>query len=99
MAEEDFVKKEEFNNLKKDVEKIKDDMVQNAKTLASIDGKIDIIKERITSADEISDLKLKPLDKRVENLEDTQKWLWRAIAGTSIGLILGLIFEVAKFIK
>lgn len=96
---DEFVKKEEFNNLKKDVEKIKDDMVQNAKTLASIDGKIDIIKERLTSTDEINNLKLEPIDKRVFVLEESQKWIRRTLAGTLIGVVIGIIVEVIKIVK
>lgn len=96
---EEFVKKEEFNNLKKDVEKIKDDMIENAKTLQSIDKKVDIIKERLTSTDEISELKLKPIEKRVDELEDGQKWLRRTVIGTLITVVIGIIVEVVKVIK
>ena len=34
---EEFVKREEFNNLKQDVEKIKEEMSESAKTLYSIE--------------------------------------------------------------
>ena len=98
MAEE-FVRIEEFNNLKKDVEKIKEDMNENAKTLQSIDKKVDIIKERLISTDEISELKLKPIDKRVTDLEDNQKWLRKTVIGTLITLVIGIIVEVIKLIK
>ena len=98
MAEE-FVGRKEFESLKNNVEKIQNDMIQNAKTLASIDGKIDIIKERLTSADEISDLKMKPLNERVSNLEDNQKWLWRTTTGAIITLILGIVVAVIKILK
>lgn len=98
MAEE-FVRREEFNNLKKDVEKIKEDMNENAKTLQSIDKKVDIIKERLISTDEISELKLKPIDNRVKELEDNQKWLRKTVIGTLIALVIGIIVEVIKLIK
>ena len=105
MAEE-FVGRTEFENLKSNVDKIQDnvskiqdDMIQNARTLVSIDGKVDIIKERLTSADEISNLKLKPLDERVSALEDSQKWLRRAVAGSCIGILIGVIVEVIRLIK
>ena len=96
---EDFVKREEFNNLKKDVEKIKDDMIENAKTLHSIDKKVDIIKEKLISTDEISELKIKPIEKRVDNLENNEDWLRKAIIGTLITVVVGIIVEVVKLIK
>lgn len=98
MADE-FVKREEFNELKRDVEKIKDNEIENAKTLQSIDNKVSIIKEKITSSDEINDLKLKPLSDRVDKLEDSKKWLWRTIGTTAIGLVFELIVGLIVLIK
>lgn len=98
MADE-FVKREEFNELKRDVEKIKDNEIENAKTLQSIDNKVSIIKEKLTSSDEINDLKLKPLSDRVDKLEDSKKWLWRTIGTTAIGLVFELIVGLIVLIK
>lgn len=98
MAEE-FVKQEEFNMVKKDVEKIKEDMRENAKTLATIDKKLDVITERLTSADKIDDLKLTPMEKRISKLEDNQSWLWRAFGGALIGIACKVIFDITTYIK
>ena len=98
MADE-FVKREEFNELKRDVEKIKDNEIENAKTLQSIDNKVSIIKEKLTSSDEINDLKLKPLSDRVDKLEDSKKWLWRTIGTTAIGLVFELIVGLIVLVK
>lgn len=75
---EDYVKREEFDILKKDVEKIKDEMTENAKTLQSIDKKIDVIAEKLINADKIDDLKLTPLQTRVDKLEENLSWVWKA---------------------
>ena len=91
---EDYVKREEFENLKKDVEKIKDDMAENTKTLNNIDKKIDVITERLTNADKIDDLKLNPLDARVTKLENGISWLWRLCAGA---IITGVISAIISF--
>ena len=54
---EEFVKREEFENLKKDVEKLEGNLIESEKLLQSIDKKIDVINEKITSSDKIDELK------------------------------------------
>lgn len=98
MAEE-YVKREEFDILKKDVEKIKDEMTENAKTLQSIDKKIDVIAEKLKNADKIDELKLNPLEKRVDRIENTQMWLWRTIGATLIGMTCKIIFDISNYVK
>ena len=98
MAEE-FVNREEFNMLKKDVEKIKDDMVENTKVLGGIDKKLDVITERLVNTDKISDLKLEPIENRLSKLENAQSWLWRTVGTTLIGILFKIIFDVSKLIK
>ncbi len=41
----------------------------------------------------ISDLKAKELEGRIDKLESTQMWLWRAIGGGIIGAVLALILK------
>lgn len=98
MAEE-YVKREEFDILKKDVEKIKDEMTENAKTLQSIDKKIDVITERLINADKIDDLKLNPIEKRVSKLEDNLSWVWRAFGAALIGIAVKVVFDISTYIK
>lgn len=96
---EEFVKREEFENLKKDVEKLEGNLIESEKLLQSIDKKIDVINEKITSSDKIDDLKFNPLESRIKKLEESGTWLWRTIGATIIGIVIKLIFDVSKFIK
>ena len=98
MAEE-FVNREEFNVLKEEVKSIKRDLDESQKLLVAIDKKIDIIDSKIITAAQIEDLKFKPLEKRVENLEDNQTWLRRCIYGGLIAFVIELIVNVVRFIK
>jgi len=96
---EEFVKREEFNNLKNDVERIKEEMSENAKTLQSIDKKIDVITERLVSSDKIDELKISPMEKRLTKLEDNQSWLWKAFGTALIGVLVKVVFDVSTHIK
>lgn len=91
---EDFVSKTEFLALKEEVNEIKKEMTENNKILQAIDKKIDIIDAKIVTADKIDDLKLSPLEKRVDVLEENQKWLRRTI----IGAVMAIIGEVVLFV-
>lgn len=95
MAEQ-FVKQAEFQALKKEVQEIKTDLAQSEKLLQLIDKKIDVINEKLISANTINELKIKPLEKRVEKLEDSQIWLRRAVLGSAITLIVEAIIFVVK---
>lgn len=79
MAEE-FVSREEFNTLKKEVQDIKKEMAENQKILQAIDKKIDVIAEKMVSGEKIDELKLQPLEKRVEKLEENHSWLSKTVA-------------------
>lgn len=91
---EEFVRKEDFNNLKQEVEKIKVDIIENTKTLQSIDKKIDVITERLISSDKIDELKLNPIEKRLSKLEDNNSWLWKLCA---TAIITGIISAIISF--
>lgn len=98
MADE-FVKREEFENLKKDVEKLEGNLLESEKLLQTIDKKIDVISEKIANSSTIDDLKFNPLESRIKKLEESGTWLWRTIGATIIGIVIKLIFDVSKFIK
>ena len=96
---EEFVKREEFENLKKDVEKLEGNLIESEKLLQSIDKKIDVISEKIANSSTIDALKFNPLESRIKKLEESGTWLWRTIGVTIIGIVIKLIFDVSKFIK
>lgn len=88
----------EFKNLSKRVDQLERQNNENENLLREIDKKVDIIFEKIVNADKTEnlklqniDLKLQPINERVEKLEDSKKWLWRSIGGTALGLIATLI--------
>ena len=95
---ENFVSRNEFNSLKQEVQELKTEMDENKKILVVIDKKIDVITERIANGDKIDDLKLKPLNKRVSDLEEGYKWLQRTVGATLIGIAIKIFFEVSKYI-
>lgn len=95
---EEFVSKQEFIALKEEVNEIKKEMAESSKILQAIDKKIDIINEKILTADKIDDLKFSPLEKRVKKVEDSQDWLWKTVTGTIIGMVLKIIFDISKIL-
>lgn len=88
---EDFVNREEFNTLKNEVKELKEEIIEYKGILQQIDKKIDIITERIANSDKIDELKLQPLNKRVDKLEENQSWLWKLCASIIITGIIGAI--------
>lgn len=90
------VGREEFELLKDEVKKIKQDMEQNSRILQSIDKKVDIINEKIVNGEEIDQLKLLAVEKRVGILEESQKWLRRTAMASAISIIAGAIVWVIK---
>lgn len=95
---EEFVGRQEFESLKKDVHELKESRERDSKLLISIDKKIDIIFERLSSADKTDDLKMQSLSNRVAKLEENQGWLSKTVAGTIIGIIIKIIFDVSKLV-
>ena len=92
MAEE-YVSRNEFEQLKKEVAEIKKSMSESEKLLQEIDKKIDIINEKIVTSEKIDELKINPIQKEIDSIKDSNKWLWRTIAGTIIGLIINYILK------
>ena len=98
MAEE-FVGRTEFNLLKEEVNEIKKDLDESQKLLQIIDKKLDVINEKVLTSDKIEELKLTPLEKRVDKLEDSQTWLRRAVLGSVLAIISEAVIFVIKLIK
>lgn len=85
---ENYVGKEEFNILVKRVDKMEEQNEKNEKLLQEVDKKVDIILEKIVNADKQEQLKLAPMEEKLNEVKDNQKWLWRSVGGTAIGLII-----------
>lgn len=96
---EEFVGRKEFDSLKEEVNAIKKDLAESQKLLTQIDKKLDVINEKIITSDKIDDLKLAPLEKRVDKLEDSQLWLRRSLIGEAITIIGGIIIYVLQIMK
>ena len=95
---EEFVNRTEFNILKDEVNEIKKDVAESSRILTTIDKKIDVIDAKMITAKEIDDLKLTPLQKRVETLEESHKWLRRTLFTTIGGGIIAIITEVIIYV-
>lgn len=93
---EEFVKREEFENLKEKVSKMEEELTESNKLLQSIDKKIDIISEKIVSSDKIDELKYKPLESKVTKVEANQEWLWKTVIGSILALAIKIIFDITR---
>lgn len=94
--DETFVSRKEFEKLEQKVDNLENTMNQNVSILTAIDKKVDLINAKITTSDTIEDLKLQPINKRVSAIEDGQKWLWRTIGTTLIGIVIKAVFDISK---
>lgn len=92
------VSREEFDNLKSDVETLKRELENSKELLTKIDKKLDVISEKFSNSREIEELKLKPLEKRVEDIEDNNKWIWRTVTGAILGIIINGIVTIKNLI-
>jgi predicted nucleic acid-binding Zn-ribbon protein len=90
---ENFVTKAEFEDLKKQVDKLESNMSEIEHLFQAIDKKIDVISEKINSGTNVTDLKIKPIEKRVFDLEESHKWVIRAIIGEVIAIVCAFIFK------
>lgn len=91
--EKEYITRVEFNALKEEVSELKSNMDEIEHLFQAIDKKIDVISEKINSGESTCDLKLKPIEKRVFDLEDNQKWLLRIIIGEVIAIVCTFIFK------
>ena len=88
---EEFVSRNEFNNLKNEVQEIKEEVTEYRSLLQQIDKKIDVIGEKIANGEKIDELKIQPIEKRLQKLEDNQGWLWKLCASIIITGIIGAV--------
>lgn len=93
---EEFVGRKEFDSLKSEVNDIKKDLAESQKLLTQIDKKLDVINEKIITSDKIDDLKLAPLEKRVDKLEESQLWLRRTVIGELLTIVGAIVVYVIK---
>ena len=66
-------------------------MTEYRSLLQQIDKKIDVIGEKIANGEKIDELKIQPIEKRLQKLEDNQGWLWKLCASIIITGIIGAI--------
>ena len=88
---EEYVSRNEFNSLKAEVQEIKIEVNEYKNILTQIDKKIDVIGEKIANGEKIDELKIQPIEKRLQKLEDNQGWLWKLCASIIITGIIGAV--------
>lgn len=93
---EEYVSRNEFNTLKSEVQELKEEVGEYRGLLQQIDKKIDVIGEKINNGEKMDELKLKPIEKKVEKLENSQDWLWKTVISSIIGLAIKIIFDVTR---
>lgn len=91
---DEFVSRKEFDLLKQEVNEIKAELKSNADLLISIDKKIDIISEKVTTSEKTNNLIINPIEERVKKIESSNTWLWRTIAGAIITIVVKIIFDM-----
>ena len=72
---EEFVSRNEFNTLKNEVQELKEEVGEYKQLLIQIDKKCDVITEKIANGEKIDELKIQPIEKRLQKLEDTYSTL------------------------
>lgn len=88
------VSREEFEALKEKVNALEKTTDVQTGLLQEIDKKIDVINEKVSNSAEIGDLKIKPIEEKVNNIQDNNKWLWRTMVGAIIGLLIEAVFTI-----
>lgn len=88
---EEYISRNEFNGLKQEVQELKIEVNEYKGILTQIDKKIDVIGEKINNGEKIDELKIQPIEKRLQKLEDNQGWLWKLCASIIITGIIGAI--------
>ena len=96
MADRECVSREEFENLKSEVDHIKIEINKSMELLQAIDKKVDVISQRLVSAEKIENLRLDPMQKELAEIKDNNKWLWRTMVGAIITIAAKIIFDLNK---
>ncbi|ATD55402.1 hemolysin XhlA family protein [Clostridium chauvoei] len=66
---------------------IRENVVEIKATLTSIVQNVDL-------KFQVQEEKIKVANNRIKDLEDTNKWLWRAIAGTLISTVVAFLIKL-----
>lgn len=90
---EEFVGRNEFDQLKEKVDKLEKTMENSENLLREIDKKVDVISEKILNSDQKEELKLQPINTRLTKVEDNQSWLWKTVIGSIIAIIIKFLTE------
>ena len=88
---EEYISRNEFNGLKQEVQELKIEINEYKGILTQIDKKIDVIGEKIANGEKIDELKIQPVEKRLQKLEENQGWLWKLCASIIITGIIGAV--------
>lgn len=91
--EKEYITRTEFDNLKDEVAELKNNMHEIEQLFRAIDKKMDVITEKINNRENVTDLKIKPLEKRIFDVEDSIKWITRIIIGLIVTAVGTIIFK------
>jgi iron-sulfur cluster repair protein YtfE (RIC family) len=88
------VSREEFDALVEKVNKLEKITDDQTLLLQEIDKKLDVITEKLSSSKTIEELKIKPIEEKVNKIEDNNRWLWRTIVGAIVGILINGIITI-----
>lgn len=94
VMEKKEVSREEFDALVEKVNKLEKITDGQTLLLQEIDKKLDVITEKLNSSKTIEELKIKPIEEKVNKIEDNNRWLWRTIVGAIIGILINGIITI-----
>ena len=88
------VSREEFDALVEKVNKLEKITDDQTLLLQEIDKKLDVITEKLNSSKTIEELKIKPIEEKVNKIEDNNRWLWRTIVGAIVGILINGVITI-----
>lgn len=88
------VSREEFDALVEKVNKLEKITDDQTLLLQEIDKKLDVITEKLSSSKTIEELKIKPIEEKVNKIEDNNRWLWRTIVGVIVGILINGVITI-----
>ena len=88
------VSREEFDALVEKVNKLEKITDDQTLLLQEIDKKLDVITEKLSSSKTIEELKIRPIEEKVNKIEDNNRWLWRTIVGAIVVILINGIITI-----